>query len=166
MGRWLLLFAVLFCTALAFATNPPNDPPDAPSATRAATLHSDVALTALPITSFDLKEWSNALVATRPENKKVVDKKFLILTGIATGLTVADFELTQSCMARHACVESDPLMPSSRAGMYASSAPVNAALFYWSYRRKAEGKKLWWLPIVAVAASHAVGVGTNIRFLK
>ncbi|MGH9523252.1 MAG: hypothetical protein ACRD3E_12055 [Terriglobales bacterium] len=157
-----MFIAVLFCTALAFA----KDPPDAPSATRAAALHSEAALNNLPDVGIDLREWTAAMVATRPEQKKVVDKKFLFLTGVASALTVADFELTQSCMARHACVESDPLMPSSRAGMYASSAPVNAALFYWSYRRKAEGKKLWWLPIVAVAASHAVGVGTNIRFLK
>lgn len=156
------MLAVLFCTVFAFAA----DPPDAPSAVRAAALHGEPAFSAVPLVGFDIREWSTAIVATRPEKKKVVDKKFLLLTGLATALTVADFEMTQSCMARHACVESDPLMPHSRAGMYASSAPVNAALFYWSYRRKAEGKKLWWLPIVAVAASHAVGVGTNIRFLK
>lgn len=158
----MVLFAVLICTVFAFA----KEPPDAPSATRTAALRNEPALDILPPISFEMKEWSTAIVAARPEKKKVIDKKFLVLTGLATGLTVADFELTQSCIARHACVESDPLMPSSRAGMYASSAPVNAALFYWGYRRKAEGKKLWWLPIVAVAASHAVGVGTNIRFLK
>jgi hypothetical protein len=162
MGRGLLLIAVLMCTVLAFA----KDPPDAPSATRAAVLHTEPELSTVPVANFDIKEWTSALVAVRPEQKRVVDKKFLVLTGIATGVTVADFELTQNCIARHACVESDPLMPSSRAGMYASSAPVNAAMFYWSYRLKAHGNKLWWLPTAAVIASHAIGVGTNMRFLK
>lgn len=162
MGRGLLLIAVLFCTVLAIA----KDPPDAPSATRAALLHTEPALDTLPLSGFDIKEWTSALVAERPANKKVLDKKFFALTGVATGLTVADFELTQGCMARHMCVESDPLMPSSRAGMYASSAPVNAALYYWSYRLKAKGSRFWWVPTAAVIASHAVGVGTNIRFLK
>jgi hypothetical protein len=164
MGRGLVLCAVLLVAAVAFAA----DPPDAPSATRVNTLRSGSALNTSVVPAFDWNEWatSTAVLAPSLERKKVVDKKFLILTGIATGLTIADFEMTQRCLGKRTCVESDPLMPTSRAGMYASSAPVNAALYYWSYRWKKQGKKLWWLPTVAAIASHAVGVGTNIRFLK
>jgi hypothetical protein len=164
MGRGLLI-AVLLTAVVAFA----GETPDAPSATRAYTSRTSAELNNAPFTSFDMNEWNAALViAPRLEapKKKVIDKKFLFLTGLATALTITDFEMTQGCLARKACVESDPLVPTSRFGMYASSAPVNAALYYWSYRRKAQGKRLWWLPTVAAIASHAVGVGTNIRFLK
>ena len=160
MGRGLVLSAVLLLTVAALAA----DPPDAPSVSRLNSLRNSAALN----TSFDWNEWTPeaAMIAPRFERKKVIDKKFLVLTSIATGLTIMDFEMTQHCLGNRTCVESDPLMPTSRAGMYASSAPVNAALYYWSYRMKAKGKRLWWLPTAAAIASHAVGVGTNIRFLK
>ena len=164
MGRGLVLSAVLLLTVAALAA----DPPDAPSVSRLNTLRNSAALNTSSTSSFDWNEWTPeaAMIAPRFERKKVIDKKFLVLTGIATGLTIMDFEMTQHCLGSRTCVESDPLMPTSRAGMYASSAPVNAALYYWSYRMKAKGKRLWWLPTAAAIASHAVGVGTNIRFLK
>lgn len=165
MGKSLVLCAVLLLAAAAFAA----DPPDAPSATRLNALRNSAALNTAPAaTGFDINEWApiSAALATERPRKKVVDKKFLALTGVATVLTVMDFEMTQHCLGNRTCRESDPLMPASRAGMYASSAPVNAALYYWSYRWKKQGKRLWWVPTVAAIASHAVGVGTNIRFLK
>ena len=100
-----------------------------------------------------------------PERKKVFDKKFAVLAGFAAGLTIADFEMTQRCLHRRTCVEADPLMPTNHAAMYASNLPLNAVLFWWAYRRKGDGKKLWWLPPLSVIGSHAVGVGTNIRFV-
>jgi hypothetical protein len=161
MGKSLAVCAMLLVAAMAFAT----DPPDAPSATRAKDLRNSAALSTSPASTFDIDEFAVIAPVTAPD-KKVVDKKFLALTGVATVLTVMDFEMTQHCLGNHTCAESDPLMPTSRAGMYASSAPVNAALYYWSYRWKKQGKRLWWVPTAAAIASHAVGVGTNIRFLK
>src|SRR5690242_11867732 len=154
MGKSLVLFAVLLLAAVAFAA----DLPDAPSATRANTLRNSAALNTSPASAFDMSEFVTARPALSPD-KKVVDKKFLALTGIATALTVMDFEMTQHCLGNRTCVESDPLMPTSRAGMYASSVPVNAALYYWSYRWKKQGKRLWWVPTAAAIASHAIGVG-------
>src|ERR1051325_5501320 len=43
------------------------------------------------------------LIAPRFERKKVIDKKFLVLTSIATGLTIMDFEMTQHCLEIHDC---------------------------------------------------------------
>ncbi len=164
MGKALGFCVVLLLAVVAFAA----ETPDAPSATRVNILRNSAALNTAPASAFDLNEWTatSAVIAPAEVRRRVVDKKFLVLTGIATGLTVMDFEMTQHCLGNRTCVESDPLMPASRAGMYSSSAPVNAALYYWSYRLKAKGKRLWWLPTAAVIASHAVGVGTNIRFLK
>jgi hypothetical protein len=100
-----------------------------------------------------------------PARKKVFDKKFALLAGLAAGLTIADFEMTQRCLHRHTCVEADPLMPTNHAAMYVTNLPLNAALFWWAYRRKEDGKKLWWLAPLTVVGSHAIGVGTNIRFV-
>ena len=165
MGKRLVLCAVLLLAAVALAA----DPPDAPSAARVNALRASTVLNTSPASTFDLNEWTTVVVApvlNDQAHKKVVDKKFLALTGVASALTVMDFEMTQHCLGNRTCVESDPLMPGSRAGMYASSVPVNAALYYWSYRWKKQGKRLWWVPTAAAIASHAVGVGTNIRFLK
>lgn len=161
MGKGLVICAMLLIAIAALA----SDPPDAPSATRANLARASQPLPTFAVNSFDADEWAEMVAPAKP-HKKVLDKKFYALTGIATAITVMDFEMTQHCLGNHTCVEADPLMPSSRAGMYASSIPVNAALYYWSYRLKAKGSKIWWLPTVGAIASHAVGVGTNIRFLK
>ena len=97
--------------------------------------------------------------------KRVFDKKFAVLAGLAAGLTIADFEMTQRCLQRHTCAEADPLMPTSHAAMYATNLPLNAALFWWSYRRKQDGKRLWWLAPLMVVGSHVAGVGSNVGFV-
>ena len=101
----------------------------------------------------------------RQKHRKVLDRNFLLLMGAGTALTVLDFEMTQSCLARRVCREGNPLVPTSRAGMYATNIPFNAALYYLSYRRKASGKRLWWVAPLAILGSHAVGVVSNVPFV-
>jgi hypothetical protein len=93
------------------------------------------------------------------KNKRVVDKKFIGMNALAMGLTVADIESTQHCLGNHTCRELNPLMPHSRAGMYAVNVPVNLGLMYVSYRLKASGRKTWWIAPLAISGSHAVGAG-------
>jgi hypothetical protein len=173
--RWVpaLLVLLFACTALA------AELPDAPSSDRAAPIDLaelrylnppaafDAAdLVAQPLAVVQPAAVVQPIVAERPiKPKKVFDKKFALLAGLATGLTIADFEMTQRCLHRHTCVEANPLMPTSHAAMYVSNMPLNAALFWWSYRRKQDGKRLWWLAPLITVGSHAVGVGTNVRFL-
>jgi hypothetical protein len=96
---------------------------------------------------------------------KVMDKKFIALGALVFGLTAMDMEFTQHCLQRHTCVELNPTLPHSRFGMYAVNTPVNLAVMYFSYRRRAAGKWGWWLAPVVDIGSHTVGVGSNIRFL-
>ncbi len=161
--RWLAAMAVLLFAIVSAAGELPNAPSSEPSA--ALTETPLLRVTAPP--AFDLAEWVAQPVAIEApaKPKKVFDKKFAALSFLAAGLTVADFEMTQRCLARHTCVEADPLMPSSRAGMYATNMPLNAALFWWSYRRKAEGKRLWWVAPLVIIGSHAAGVATNVPFI-
>lgn len=160
--RWLA--AALLCTVTAVAA----ELPDAPSTERTQPVADVAALHELATpTAFDVAEWvaQPMMAEAPPRRKKVFDKKFALLAGLAAGLTVADFELTQHCLQRRTCVEADPLMPTSRAGMYVTNIPLNAVLFWWSYRRKQDGKRLWWLAPLMVVGSHAAGVGTNVRFV-
>ena len=142
-----------------------NSIPDSPGAVRAkAGIAADSVATSFDIAEFRaLHAPAMFAVAIAKPKRKVLDKKFLLLAGLGTGLTILDYELTQRCLAAQSCVEADPLLPHSRAGMYATNIPLNLALFWWSYRRKADGKRLWWMPSLAVAVSHAVGVGSNLR---
>ena len=94
--------------------------------------------------------------------KRVVDKKFIAMSALAMGLTIADIERTQSCLGSHTCQELNPTLPRSRAGMYAVNVPLNAGLMYLSYRFKSSGKKKWWIAPIAIAGSHLVGAG--LRF--
>lgn len=166
--RCLAAVLLLSCMLSAMAA----ELPDAPSSGRVQPVS---AVTLAPrdaslLTASDPLEWATpglvVLPAESPAPRKVFDRKFALLTGLATALTIADYEMTQRCLAARTCVETDPLLPHSRAGMYATNMPLNAALFYWGYKRKAAGKKLWWLPPLFVIGSHAAGVITNIRVLR
>lgn len=164
----VLVFACMFSAAAA-------ELPDAPSTGRVvpASVVTSGPRDPSILTTPDPAEWSlptpalEPVEATAPARKaKVFDRKFALLSGLGTALTVVDYEMTQHCLAARTCVETDPLLPHSRAGMYGTNLPLNAALFYWGYKRKAAGKKLWWLPPLFVVGSHAVGVITNVRVLR
>ncbi len=141
----------------------PEEPPDAPSFVQASLavpstpLHR-LALGGLPLVARPV------LVAPQSPKRRVLDRKYWLLAAFAVGATVADVELTQRCLNHGTCVEMNPTLPRSRAGMYAVNIPATAALFYWSYRRKAQGKRLWWLPMLVDAAPHAAGAIDNTRF--
>lgn len=89
--------------------------------------------------------------------KPVFDKKFATMSVVSMALTIADIERTQSCLHKNRCEELDPLLPHSRAGMYAVNLPVNAGLMYLSYRLKASGRKTWWIAPLGISAGHFVG---------
>ncbi len=101
-----------------------------------------------------------------PQRHPALDKKFWFLAALTTALTTTDIEFTQHCLHNRQCVELDPLMPHSRAGMYAATYPANALFFYWSYRRRESGKRLWWLAPMIDIGSHSVGTWSGARFLK
>lgn len=93
---------------------------------------------------------------------RVVDKKFVALSATLMTLTIWDLERTQHCLARGTCVEMNPMLPHSRAGMYAVNIPINAGTMYLAYKMKAAGWKTWWVAPALNIAGHAVGTG--IRF--
>ncbi len=104
-----------------------------------------------------------SLVSNRDEKPvRIVDRKFMAMGAALMALTVSDLERTQHCLARAECVELNPMLPHSRAGMYAVNVPINAGTMYLAYKMKAAGWKTWWVAPALNIAGHAVGTG--IRF--
>ncbi len=96
---------------------------------------------------------------SKPKPERVIDSKFVGMSALVMGLTIADIESTQHCLGNGTCRELNPLMPHSRAGMYAVNIPVNALAMYLSYRLKAGGHKTWWIAPIAISGAHGVGAG-------
>lgn len=91
--------------------------------------------------------------------RRVVDAKFVGMSALVMGTTIADIETTQHCLGNGTCRELNPLIPHSRAGMYAVNIPINALAMYVSYRLKAGGHKTWWIAPLAISGAHGVGAG-------
>ncbi|MGZ4816764.1 MAG: hypothetical protein ACXVZV_15215 [Terriglobales bacterium] len=96
-------------------------------------------------------------VSTVELKKRTVDRKFVITSVLLMGLTIADMERTQHCLGQHTCVEMNPMLPRSRAGMYAVNIPMNAAAMYLGYRLKSAGRKSWLIAPSLMTAGHLVG---------
>ena len=89
--------------------------------------------------------------------------KFFPLNGIQVGMAVLDVEMTQRCIARHHCRETNPVMPTSQAGQPSVNfglVACNSGISYWL---KKHGSKLWWLPPSAGVVVHSVGVTTGFE---
>jgi hypothetical protein len=145
--------------------------PDTPSVTRIAAVDAEPMADALaaPLTGSPfVVNHGVSYVKGPPEQprRKIMDRNFVALGALTFGLTAMDVEMTQHCLHEKTCVELNPTLPHSRIGMYAANTPVNMAVMYWSYKRKAAGRRAWWVaPLVDIGA-HAVGIGSNIRFLR
>lgn len=97
--------------------------------------------------------------AAQPKAKRVVDAKFVGMSALVMGTTIADIETTQHCLGNGTCRELNPMIPHSRAGMYAVNLPINALAMYVSYRLKAGGHKTWWIAPIAISGAHGIGAG-------
>ncbi len=168
----VLLFAVMSCSVAVRAQHQPlmaDELPDAPHLAASAVADnasapdfSDLA------TSLPLPAPAPMLVAATPlpPRPRLLDRKFIALGILVFGLTALDVETTQHCLQRGICEELNPTLPRSHWGMYAVNTPVNAAVMYFSYRRRKSGKWGWWLAPVIDVGAHAAGVGSNIRWVK
>jgi hypothetical protein len=162
----VLILVLLVCLATGAAA---DELPDAPSAARdlRATSPGDSDLTLLVVQPSLLQSPAATLLtaAEAPHKRKVMDRNFLLLGALTFGLAAADVELTQHCLNEKTCVELNPTLPRSRWGMYATNTPVNLAVMYFAYRRKAAGKGGWWIAPLIDAGIHGVGIGSNVRFV-
>lgn len=155
----VLILALLVCLGVSAAA---GDLPDSPGAVRNLQLLASRNW-AFPIPAVQPPP-AAAMLASPEPSRKVMDRNFLLLGALTFGLTAADIELTQHCLEAKTCVELNPTLPHSRWGMYAVNTPVNLAVMYFAYRRKASGKRGWWIAPLIDTGIHGVGIGSNVRF--
>lgn len=93
---------------------------------------------------------------------RTIDKKFLVLFGVATALTVTDIEVTQQCLHARTCSEANTFYYGSnptRARMYGINVPILGAQMIssaWFKRRHPEHKQ-WMISPLADSVSHGIG---------
>ncbi len=117
----------------------------------------DAPIPASMITSRMTPQVRPVMATNTAKSTRVVDTKFVVASVTLMALTIADLEKTQHCLANHSCVEMNPMLPHSRAGMYAVNLPINAATMYLAYRMKSQGRRTWWILPGLNAAGHLVG---------
>ncbi len=155
MSRCACVFLLAFVAAGAAFAGDQVPPEKAVAITASAEPAPSIAPYAGPIENVQ----PTKVLAEKPSWRQVVDKKFVAVHAIAMGFTIADIERTQHCLGNGTCRELNPMLPLSRAGMYAVNVPMNAAAMYLSYRLKASGRRTWWIAPVAIGGSHGVGFG-------
>ena len=152
----------ILLTVLAFsATLAAEELPDAPSRMTTSSSHF-VLRAAIPV------------VAPKPTELKVIDKKFLSLVVISTGSTFADSYTTLFARENWLAGKTNVCnMESQSAYLYgthptvarayavASVKSVTTALAAY-YLRKHGHNKLWTLPLLMNAATSLQGVGQNL----
>jgi hypothetical protein len=154
----LLIVALLVCLgASAVAGELPDSPRTAQDLQGLASINWSFPI---PV----VQPPASAMLASPGTGRKVIDRNFLLLGALTFGLTAADIELTQHCLGAKTCVELNPTLPHSRWGMYAVNTPVNLAVMYFACRRKASGKRGWWIAPLIDTGIHGVGIGSNVRF--
>ncbi|PYV70670.1 MAG: hypothetical protein DMG96_30550 [Acidobacteria bacterium] len=106
--------------------------------------------------------------STKKTQPKVLDRKFLVLAGMATAATVLDLATTSHCMATYAnCQEGNPLLGShpSQAKLYGVNFSLLAGELFasaWIRRKTPEGKS-WMAPPIVATAVHGLAAALNIR---
>lgn len=111
----------------------------------------------------DFHTGSMAMLTPAPVSSRTADAKFFLLNGIHLGMAIFDVEMTQRCIASHHCRETNPVMPSSQGGQLSINFAIVGSTTGISYLIRKDGSKLWWLPPVAGAAVHSVGVATGFQ---
>ncbi len=129
--------------------------PDAPSAVLAQTNTT---------TDSAFSEASNPAPAPAPEGSSVVDRKFVALTALTFGSSIAAIEMTQRCSVQHNCYNNVFSMQDIRIKLYAIAMPIDFGATLLSYELKKRGKRWWWVPAAtAIAGGTAVAIRSSQR---
>lgn len=109
------------------------------------------------------------------ESEKIVDTKFILVTGSLVVSTIFDIETTFAAINNSdvPVYEGNPIMRpfinSGRPATYAFVGLVDAGIVYISYRMKKSAdpdiQKFWWVMPMAATTGHTLAGGLNLRFV-
>ncbi len=99
---------------------------------------------------------------------RVLDRKFLLLAGVATAATMLDVATTSHCMSSYSeCQEGNPLLGShpSTAKLYGVSFSMLGGQLLASawMRHKMPNGKLWMMPPIIATSGHGLAAVLNVR---
>jgi hypothetical protein len=127
--------------------------PDAPSATQPDTSTGEPA--ASPV----VKRESHgappaAMGGPLGVDRGVADRKYWAVTGAMFSASVANAELTVSCLKQHASCNDVPPSLHSRAALYGIGIPADLGVAYLTYYMKRKHSHIWYVPAAAVTAAN------------
>lgn len=105
----------------------------------------------------------NCLSQTIVTEKKVIDKKFILINAAHLASAFLDVEITHHCISDHTCREANPLMPSSLGGQIAVDSALVGYGTFVSYKLKKQNNRLWWVNPTLGITSHTVGITITLN---
>ncbi len=104
----------------------------------------------------------------KQEKPRLLDRKFMVLAGLATAATALDLATTSHCVATYVnCQEGNPVLGShpSQAKLYGVNFSMLAGQLLASawMHRKMPDRNLWMIPPIVATAGHGLAAALNIR---
>ncbi|MFZ1087208.1 MAG: hypothetical protein WAN35_19770, partial [Terracidiphilus sp.] len=97
---------------------------------------------------------------------KVVDRKFVALSGTYFAAGMLDSELTQLCIRGGTCVEGNGWMPKSQVGQIGVTVGMGAGNALLAYELRKHHSRLWWVPTTVGIAAHGYGISTGVKYFE
>jgi hypothetical protein len=142
-----LLTIVLLLASLAWC----QQLPDAPGVTREQTAQLDPNQESNALLPGTTK--ANLGTAAKTEHRPVADRAFWTSTGILFAVTVANVQVSHSCLEAQSCTL-EQLPSKSTGGMYAVALPIDAGVAFLGYKLKQHSHRWWWVPAAALTAAQ------------
>jgi len=134
--------------------------PDAPQAALAQVLpRLDSAL------SLGGKQQAPAPPIREGYDRKVVDKKFLVVTGLLVGSTVTDIELIMRCRASGAC-SAVPSSIAQRSKLYPIGIGGDGAVTLLGYYLKSHRQRWWAVPAAILITGNVIYSVHAAKYIK
>ena len=100
-----------------------------------------------------------SFASPKPMKPRILDRKFLVLAGIATAATALDVATTSHCMSTYAnCQEGNPLL-----GSHPSTAKLYGVSFSMLGGQLLANGQLWMMPSIIATAGHGLASMLNVR---
>ena len=148
-----LLTATLVEALVIARVSSESELPDAPSATKPDTSPAD------PAASPAVKRESHGAPAAAMGgplgvDRSVADRNYLAVTGAMFGASIANAELTLSCLKQHPFCNDVPASLKSRAALYGIGIPADLGVAYLTYYMKRKHSRIWYVPAACVTAAN------------
>jgi hypothetical protein len=149
----LITATLVEAPAIGSASNE-SELPDAPSATKADS--STGAAKFSPAIKKEVSQGAPVAAKGGPlwVDRSVADRSYFAVTGAMFGASIANAELTLSCLKQHTFCNDVPASLKSRAALYGIGIPADLGVAYLTYYMKRKHSRIWYVPAACVTAAN------------